>query len=660
MVDFSGCTFTAVAHRGYSEFYPENTLLAIEEAFKRGIKYCEVDVAVSSDGVYVLHHDPYTISRTTNGEGTVADNTYTQLSALDAGGWKASFFEGEKLPLLVDALKIAQKYDACLYLDVKAFDPEGLARALSEATVDANRMMPAITTMEAASEFRQYCPETSWVWFGADPIDPNDTNWFKERIDLGCSVFEITEDKVLFEQAWTIDFIRNAHLYEGKVWAFTINNEYRIKEFAELGIDGVETDRPYVAQMCVCGDLPISTYPKQETTGNWDFKKKNLEKTGVGSRLKNLQTDSALLQPLEFGRASEFGIAPIGGKDTIVAKVPAYNFDNGLFAYDNFMMEDSGAVDYSYSVIMDILIDSKDSGDYIALIQTSPDNLNDADFFIAPDASMGTYGEYYGQFTFDRWHRIVFVHDGSSVRISQDGKHLGDIEIEGSRWTVFNNMAYHGKFGLLLFSDDSNETAEIYVNAIQLRNYSLNEGEILALGEANAGGIPLNNKKLFATGIAGMESEMIDWEQQVIYIQNNADYDSYFYALELSYGAKADIPQTGIFSFTGGEESLNVIAADGSTTTWTVKRLIHVGTKDIADEQIVKVYPNPFCDYLKIEVHKSSVMELFNASGMLILQRRLMKGENICNTGELAAGTYFYRLRNETDQPLSETLIKAY
>lgn len=50
--DFAGCGFTAVGHRGYSEFYPENTLVAIEEAFKRGIEYCEVDVAVSSDGVY--------------------------------------------------------------------------------------------------------------------------------------------------------------------------------------------------------------------------------------------------------------------------------------------------------------------------------------------------------------------------------------------------------------------------------------------------------------------------------------------------------------------------------------------------------------------------------------------------------------------------------
>ena len=41
--DYKNCNFQAVGHRGYSDIYPENTLLSIEEAFKRGIKYCEID-----------------------------------------------------------------------------------------------------------------------------------------------------------------------------------------------------------------------------------------------------------------------------------------------------------------------------------------------------------------------------------------------------------------------------------------------------------------------------------------------------------------------------------------------------------------------------------------------------------------------------------------
>lgn len=379
-VDFHDCRFTAVAHRGYSEFYPENTLIAIEEAFRRGVKYCEVDVAVSSDGVYVLHHDPYTIVRTTSGKGKISDLSWTELSKLDAGSWKESHFSNVTVPRLIDALKLAQKYDAFLYLDIKEFNPEGLSLALKQSGADPSRMLPAITSMEAAREFRSYCPKSGWIWFGSDPEAPSTQSWFRERVALGCRAFELTENKVLYEREWTLQFIANAHSVGAKVWAYTINNESRIKEFADLGIDGIETDRPYVAQLEACGYNPISTYPEKITTGNWNFKARNLESAGVGSRLKYLAQIDSIIQPVVFGSTKQFGISSIGGLDTTVVKVPAFNPSNGLFAYDNFMMEDSGAIDYTYSVIMDIYVSSTNKGKFISLLQTNPDNLNDADF----------------------------------------------------------------------------------------------------------------------------------------------------------------------------------------------------------------------------------------------------------------------------------------
>ncbi len=660
-VDFSYCGFTAVAHRGYSEFYPENTLLAIEEAFKRGINYCEVDVAVSSDGVYVLHHDPYTITRTTKGEGTAAENSFAQLAALDAGDWKDAFFKGITVSSLVDALKIAQKYDAVLYLDVKDFDAAALARTLADAQVDPSRMMPAITSLERAAEFRQHCPDSPWVWFGPDPTDPNDTNWFEQRVALGCQVFELAEDKVLFEREWSLKFIEHAHAAGAKVWVYTINNENRINEFANLGIDGVETDRPYVAQLKVCGYSPVSTYPKQETTGNWDFKKRNFENTGVGSRLKNLPSEENLLQAVEFGLTSQFGIAPVGGKDTVVAKIPAYNPDNGLFAYDNFMMEDSGAVDFSYTVIMDIFIEAKDSGGYISLIQTSPDNLNDADFFIAPDASMGTYGEYHGEFTFDEWHRVIFVHDGHLLRKYLDGNHLGDVEIKGSRWTVFNNMAYHGKHGLLFFADEDFETAEVYASALQLRNYVVSPSEISTLGGVKANGIPVNNKKVFSSGIADLESELVDWEQQTIFIKQAGGSTSSAvpYQLKLSYGASASIPESGVFDFSSGEQIFQVIADDGSSTSWTIHRLLTVGVNDLGNKPTVLVYPNPFHHHLTVKLDMAAHLELINTMGQVLHRKDLVAGENVFNIGDLPPGTYLYRIRSKDGHSTNGVLLKS-
>lgn len=648
--DFSDCDFTAIAHRGYSEFYPENTLIAIEEAFKRGIKYCEVDVAISSDNVYVLHHDPYTIKRTTSGSGEVSENTYDELAALDAGKWKAQYFTGQTVPTLIEALKLAQQYDACLYLDIKEFDAEALKHTLQASGVDPERMMPAITSFERAVEFHEHCPDSPWLWFGPDPTDPNDQSWYEERVALGCQVFEFIDDDLLANPEWTQTFIEKAHASGAKVWAYTINNELLIKELANLGVDGVETDRPYVAQLYVCGHDPVSTYPKEETTGYWDFKKSNFENTGIGSRLTSFVGEGGQLQPIEYGRTNDFGISPIAGRDTVVAKIPAYNPDNGLFAYDNFMMEDSGAVDYSFSIIMDILVDAKDSGEFISLIQTSPENLNDADFFIAPDAGLGTYGEYHGEFTFDEWHRIVFIHDGHLLRKYLDGQHIGDVTIEGSRWTLFNNMAYHGNHGLLFFADNDEETAEVYVNALQLRNYVMSPDEIAALGGAKATGIPVNNKKVFSTGIEELESELVDWERQIIFIKEQAGQSAanLAYELQLSYGATTNIPESGVIDLRAGEHTFQVTAADGSSTNWTIKRAFPVGVDDLHDTHAVQVYPNPFNHLLHVKMASEGRITLANLTGQVLLQRDLTRGENTLMIDQLPAATYIYSVQTET------------
>lgn len=56
------------AHRGYSERYPENTLLAVQEGIALGVDLVEVDVYLSRDGVPVIAHDNH-LERCSNGTG---------------------------------------------------------------------------------------------------------------------------------------------------------------------------------------------------------------------------------------------------------------------------------------------------------------------------------------------------------------------------------------------------------------------------------------------------------------------------------------------------------------------------------------------------------------------------------------------------------------
>lgn len=70
--------FITYAHRGASEYCPENTLLSFYTGIYMGANGIETDVQMTSDGVAVLFHD-HTIERMMKKTGFVEDHTYAQL-----------------------------------------------------------------------------------------------------------------------------------------------------------------------------------------------------------------------------------------------------------------------------------------------------------------------------------------------------------------------------------------------------------------------------------------------------------------------------------------------------------------------------------------------------------------------------------------------------
>lgn len=70
-----------VAHRGYPEHFPENTLIGVEAAIRAGARLVEIDVQLSADEVPVLLHDK-SLQRVCGFKGTVHHLSYDQLRAL--------------------------------------------------------------------------------------------------------------------------------------------------------------------------------------------------------------------------------------------------------------------------------------------------------------------------------------------------------------------------------------------------------------------------------------------------------------------------------------------------------------------------------------------------------------------------------------------------
>ena len=70
------------AHRGASEYAPENTVLSFSLGLIMGANGIETDVRKSKDGVLYLYHDD-TIDRMTDGIGNVTGRTYSELYKLN-------------------------------------------------------------------------------------------------------------------------------------------------------------------------------------------------------------------------------------------------------------------------------------------------------------------------------------------------------------------------------------------------------------------------------------------------------------------------------------------------------------------------------------------------------------------------------------------------
>lgn len=146
----------ASAHRGDSKNAPENTLPALESAVRKGAHQIEFDVKFTSDRQLVLMHDA-TVDRTTNGKGRVADLTFGQIRALDAGAWFSPRFTGVRVPTFREALAAIPPGIVC---NVHLSDTPGLAEAVARVILEMNRVKDCVLacTPPQAAEARKIAP----------------------------------------------------------------------------------------------------------------------------------------------------------------------------------------------------------------------------------------------------------------------------------------------------------------------------------------------------------------------------------------------------------------------------------------------------------------------------------------------------------------------
>ena len=232
-----------IAHRGSSGEAPENTLASLHLAGQQGIKWVEIDVILSADGIPVIFHDDY-LSRTTNSDDLIHKTSLEQLKQLDAGSWKDPKYNKETIPTLLEAIEVISKYGMGLNLELKPC--EGLEEETVAASIDVLKQhwpkdLPLL--FSSFNYFALVSAKMLWPEVARGYNVSAIPSAWQERLDhLGCTGLHIHQS--FFESKQVADIKAAGY----KILAFTINDDARALELYDQGLDAVFSDYPLKIQ----------------------------------------------------------------------------------------------------------------------------------------------------------------------------------------------------------------------------------------------------------------------------------------------------------------------------------------------------------------------------------------------------------------------------
>jgi len=228
-----------VAHRGASEFYPENTTAAFLAAVAFGAQMVELDVRQTADGRLVVIHDE-TLDRTTNSAAAlgiagqrVDQVTWAEIQGLDAGAWKDERFATARVPTLGEALDTIQPASITM-IEHKA--------ASATAIVDLLRRRHQVRSVLLQS--------FDWDWLAeVHALEPAITLGVLGEDPITEATYDAIEATGAMLVHWDIDHLTRAnvaalHDRGYLVCTYTANTDQQLIDAAATDLDAITTNRP--------------------------------------------------------------------------------------------------------------------------------------------------------------------------------------------------------------------------------------------------------------------------------------------------------------------------------------------------------------------------------------------------------------------------------
>jgi glycerophosphoryl diester phosphodiesterase len=240
-----------IAHRGYSQMAPENTIPAFRLAIISGADLVELDYHQTRDHVPVVLHDS-TLDRTTDirprlglTNASVAQLRASELANLDAGSWFDPLYQNVRIPLLTEALDMIQAESVTL-IERKAGDAETLIGLLQD-----RQLLDQVIVQSFDWAFVRQCRDLAPnLVLGA--LGPPSTRDGQPLTDADRWLNSAFLDEVqatgaqlvVWNRQVTPQSVTEAQRRGLRVWVYTINEPITASLLVAFGVNGIITDNP--------------------------------------------------------------------------------------------------------------------------------------------------------------------------------------------------------------------------------------------------------------------------------------------------------------------------------------------------------------------------------------------------------------------------------
>ena len=221
--------FVNYAHRGASQYAPENTVMAFDLGLSMGANGIETDIQLTKDGVAVLFHDD-TLERMTGKPGSVSDYTYEELRWF----WVEKGILKDRIPTLEAFLDRYAHQDITFALEMKqAGTHKAVADAVHRYGIETKTVVTSFKFDELQA-LRAYAPELT-VGYLTKNIDADTLRKMRDAgIDELCpKADEITAEKVIY---W--------HEQGFNVRAWGVSTPELMEQALAAGVDGMTVNFP--------------------------------------------------------------------------------------------------------------------------------------------------------------------------------------------------------------------------------------------------------------------------------------------------------------------------------------------------------------------------------------------------------------------------------